>query len=97
MLGQVQSVASIGAEDHIGGSEGFARSHRNGLLANGQMHRTLDLVRRVDLGNLLFHPADPEERSIEHFVHGFVPLFHQDDKGTPVGEARDKRSLRYQA
>src|SRR2546421_12035295 len=38
------------------------------------MDRALDLVGRIDFGNLFFDPADSIKRSIEALIHGGPPF-----------------------
>ena len=64
-FGQVQRMTAVGAEYDVLGRQCLANGDRDGLLADGKMDRTLDLVGRVNFGDLFLNASNAVKRSVE--------------------------------
>src|SRR5215468_722526 len=73
-LCQIIGVAPVSAKNHILRPQGFANSNGDRFLADGKMHRTLDLVAGIDSGDLLLYPSNPVYRSVKPLVCFFNQL-----------------------
>ena len=63
-LGQIGGVAPVGGRNHVARVEDVANADGHRFLADGQVHRTFDLVGRINAGDFFFRPPDQAKRTV---------------------------------
>src|SRR4030095_1565597 len=71
-LCQVIGMAPVRTENYIVWLQSFANSNGDCFLSDGKMHRALDLVAGIDLGNFLLHPPNSVEGPVKTLVYIFI-------------------------
>ena len=59
-FGKVKGVTAVGAKQEIRMSQALANADRDRLLADRQMNRALNFVRRIHINNPLFNQTDSQ-------------------------------------
>src|SRR5471032_2103105 len=75
-LGKIERMAAIGAEHDVRRRQVIAYGSRHSFLADAEMDRTLDLVRRVETDDLRLDAADQIHRPVEAGRRIVRTLFH---------------------
>ncbi len=78
-LREIEGVTPVGREEEVRGPESVAGAHREGLLADAEVHGTLDAVARIEGDDPLLDHADPQRPDDEA-----LPEVDVGHRGSPV-------------